>query len=754
MRRRFLIILFIIISILLLFIIQVREITSWLGMLPRNTILNSSVLVLVNSTSEDFIDFEQLIQPYLDHFGIPYNVMDISTVDVGKEIDEYALIITGHNQLDADGKLLDQKEEENISHAVEKGTGLVNFDHDLVFESNLLKHQYIQEIFKFDYYPRQNTTGVEFVDLSGLRQIQFNCWEDLHQDPVIDTTNDSVNVNDKDGKWTEWVDLAVRSYPTIIAGEREEKQGLPVLRCFIDGIPNGEYKVFANLYTGESEREMRYFYGFSADKPKSLFIDTEGGIGGSDLHEEFELNSVVITNNSFEIYFVDGDLMSGNDPYFGWSWIRLVPETKGESKMHWITAGHEAGEKITTGQMTIPSVSYPDDVTVLAYSGMSSLLAVTSYGQGKAVQWGTYDWMSYDVKGPLYGLDDLFWRSLVWAARKPFTLQGFPPMLTMRVDDVSGPFGWIHIANEFNIKPWTGLFFREIDSDEAADLSSLIYSDNATASIHAFDVNFFYYDHDNGDWSEEVIAAHYVEGTEWHLKNDIPISKVVFPHFYEIGTNAFQGLKDWDVEFLGILMDPGTGYGSPWINNGPFRKYSDGISSSGIPLYYADFIEVPEHPEFDRTFFNCVTEIRDDAGYEWYPDNDVDGSIGRGSRQLSRAYNSMALGTLFTHGKYLNNISPENWNAILDGITSDVSSYNPTYVTLDYACQYARCVNTSEITMSEYNQETGNVIINFSGNTDMSTKFYLFFEVDGVIQEKLIDVPPFSDSIQIVHHLE
>ena len=71
---------------------------------------------------------------------------------------------------------------------------------------------------------------------------------------------------------------------------------------------------------------------------------------------------------------------------------------------------------------------------------------MTTYGSGHAVQWGSYDWMSHDVLGPLFGLDDLVWRSIVWAARKPFVMQGLPPFVTMRMDDVIDPSWWIDIA--------------------------------------------------------------------------------------------------------------------------------------------------------------------------------------------------------------------------------------------------------------------------------------------------------------------
>ena len=324
-----------------------------------------------------------------------------------------------------------------------------------------------------------------------------------------------------------------------------------------------------------------------------------------------------MTGGEFEIFVQNTDPLPGGVDYefFGWAWVRLVPVGAPPPVMHYITEMHEVGETVSTGSMTMAGITLPAEVDALAMTGAQPFLATTTSGLGNAVQFGSYDWISYDVKGPMYPIDDLVWRSIVWAARKPFALQGLPPFLTMRVDDESGPFNWIHIANEFGFIPWAGLFFHNVDAAEAADLSALVNGGNATAAIHAFSGNFFYYNHGVGDWPDATMEAYYAEGTQWHLDNNIPISKFVLPHYYEFGTNAFQGLSDWGVEFVGTMMDPGNGYGAPWIMNGPYRKYETGSSSWGGPVYYADFMEVPGHPEFDGQFFNCVTEIRDDAGY-------------------------------------------------------------------------------------------------------------------------------------------
>jgi hypothetical protein len=620
--------------------------------------LKSGALVLVNHASPSYADFQHFIQPYLDHFGVPYTILDIASQAVGSDVGDYALIIVGHRGLDPNLTHLNPTEQGYISSAVNAGTGLVNFDNDLS-SGGMSRYQYIQDIFGFSYTTPLSGSDVTFTSPGGDEGIKINCQDDNHQDPVLATFTDPALFDDGDGKWDEFLWEGYRDFAGVFGGLAEASSGNLERMHFYGDVPNGTYRVVANLY---HSRDWRYYWGYKPAAPRAYSIEVDSGPAGD--FSEYELGTVEVTNAHFDLYTDYAEDLGGTSfPYFSWAWIRLIPVDTPWPVMHYITMRHQAGETISTESMTLANISLPEDVFELAKSVSQPFLAVTSYGLGNAVQWGTYDWMANAVKGPVYGFDDLVWRSAVWAARKPFVMQGTPNFVTMRVDDESGPFGWIEIANELGLKPWTGLFYYDVDPFEAAHLSTLVNSGNATASIHAKTESvFYYYNHGIGDFSAQVIADYFAEGTSWHANNNIPISKFVLPHFYEFGSNVFQGLHDWGVEFVGTLMNPGTNYGASWIMNGPYRLYETGSSSEVRPLYYADFLTVPGHHEFDGEFFNCITEMRDDAGYEWYPDNDVEGSIGRGTRQTQRALDSMVLSTLFTHGYYVDSITPENWS--------------------------------------------------------------------------------------------
>jgi len=104
---------------------------------------------------------------------------------------------------------------------------------------------------------------------------------------------------------------------------------------------------------------------------------------------------------------------------------------------HYITQRHAGAEELKLfGPMTV-ACAVPGRGTVLAACGGAPLCVAGNAGKGRFVVWTSQEWMSTFVLGPVAGLDDCLWRSLVWAARKPFVMRGMAPLVTMRVDDVA-----------------------------------------------------------------------------------------------------------------------------------------------------------------------------------------------------------------------------------------------------------------------------------------------------------------------------
>jgi len=379
------------------------------------------------------------------------------------------------------------------------------------------------------------------------------------------------------------------------------------------------------------------------------------------------------------------------------------------------------------------------------YNGIDiALLEVSDYLYGKVVRWNNYNWMFEQYLGPVYGMDDLLWRSMVWAARKPIIMMGLPPFVTMRVDDADGTgasnenFHWVGVANNYGIKPWLGVFNSSIPPAYIPTLKNYLDNSLATASPHAFTVDeFIFYDH-NGIGNFDP-AANCINAIAYFTQHQLPLSKFVLPHYYEMSQLCAPILSANGVEFIGTHMIPGGEYYlSDWLNLGPFRINRYGSADERRPVYYADTITIN-----GATLFNCVVEIRDDGGYEWYPrDEQIGSTIARGIRHLKRSFNSMALASLFTHENYIDQISEANWNTILQQVTSNITDYNPIYVTTDYALQYIRA--KKNLTLLDVVKKQDHTEIFYSAGNDMNTKCYYFTEENGVITSRFVDLPQYN----------
>lgn len=124
---------------------------------------------------------------------------------------------------------------------------------------------------------------------------------------------------------------------------------------------------------------------------------------------------------------------------------------------------------------------------------------------------------------------------------------------------------------------------------------------------------------------------------------------------------------------------------------------------------------------------------------------------------LKRSLDSLVLPNLFTHEWYIHPtsccgstaISSNNWRAILSGITNNLSSYKPAYVTLDYGNQYVRATRTSRITSSQFDPASGEVSVSVSGYADLDTSVKVFIGADNQISNYVGTIVAFTNPVTV-----
>lgn len=547
-------------------------------------------------------------------------------------------------------------------------------------------------------------------------------------------------------------------------------------------------------------------------KQFNLIILSHNNLASSDISEKKEMEEqiagalkegcgIVSFNAAFEVGA--NSVLSGV--------VSLSDTLQFSHNKHFITSRHQPGEELRLfGKLGLPSTSSFNGKALIS-SNNQPLLYVHEENTGRIAQWTSAEWMQLKVLGPIGGLDDCLWRSIVWAAKKPFVMRGLPPIVTMRVDDVAGsgerwnksPLFWVGTANKYGLKPWLGLFIYNLKPSAIDELRGYIQSGNAVAFPHGFgrpmrkynppygsksryigqrpnqeqlssglyynpkalplraqeDDEYIYFDHHNAKpWSDAEAKRGLEAVDQWYTDNQpMPMSKYFLAHWGEVGTNTVEHIsKKWGIEFISYKKPANKPWADTilWVKQGPFRYYEkQGTSTNattpglmgGRPTYYADFFNINGYQ-----FFNCVTEIKDVAGYEWAPDNDVKATADRGIRMLSRALNSMAPAFLFTHETdFIYRITPENWDKELKLVTEGIKSFEPIYLTIDDGVRLVRTTKTSKLKNIKFNSSDSSMQVSLTGKTDVTSYFYLFTEKKGNIQHELVKVPAFSNITQV-----
>ncbi len=185
--------------------------------------------------------------------------------------------------------------------------------------------------------------GVPFdVTVSALSN-RINLWEDNHQRPVLATFTDPSLFDDTDGQWDEF-HYVQRDYPGVFGGIAETVAGGLEPMHFNGVVPNGTYRVVANLYHSNG---YRYFFGFEPADMRAHSVDVITGPAGDFV--EFDLGTITITDHRFNLYTDYAELLvdRGSFPYFGWAWIGLVP-LSGEVQINCWEDAHQEPDLITT----------------------------------------------------------------------------------------------------------------------------------------------------------------------------------------------------------------------------------------------------------------------------------------------------------------------------------------------------------------------------------------------------------------------
>jgi len=393
--------------------------------------------------------------------------------------------------------------------------------------------------------------------------------------------------------------------------------------------------------------------------------------------------------------------------------------------------------------------------TVIAAVGADPLILATTSGQGRAVHVGTQDYLRADRFGFLMGMDDLFWRSLVWAARKPFVVRGYPRLWTVQMDDNLSGWG-ARVRDLYDVSltgpvaadgtggPWrvTGNVFTNNVAPGSADRASVIADINAgrlQVSPHARGPSY-------GDLYWETQAGQPLNDTTWfQAVNDILawvqgnggpdtvpfLSRSMVPHFWNL--QNITGDDMWNTlgfRYITEIQRPGIDFYSkrdadrPRLR--PFRLYELPPFTNpdeNYPIYLADNFAVSSRAGLPaRTFFAFTTQVLDLTRYDRqdvaWPNSTrpVEQTIDQFEYYTWRLWSSLAPVQIYTHDGSNNMVlsTPAQRQQVIQSVSGWLNTERVRHVFMQDLGDYMVARTRSLLTGA---QVTGSTLtLTFTGN--------------------------------------
>lgn len=447
------------------------------------------------------------------------------------------------------------------------------------------------------------------------------------------------------------------------------------------------------------------------------------------------------------------------------TWLE-VPQT-----LHFITRQQppEPGQRKYEWNGDIPQL-------ILSDVGKNELLAVTDkgpallankHGKGRVCAWllssilwdDLLQWPGLRYLGHLNGTDDLVWRGLVWASRKPMA---WCPLdqdyLALKVDDCRGrglggtPFQYLDLASSaFGVKIQASLFLDAIGGPEARSLRSLAGQDKVGVSAHAFDGGdtdpnelsewHIYWDYPNKrPFTPEQLEEKWAEVDSFFTMSGLSFSPVFAPSFGVAGIGNLPYLVEHGIVFVNTIHDFGTTGGTAenaWKTSLPFHNGAHALDFMGAG--YGPF-NVSSWADFFFYSFDFLVKY-DTFPYEVVADPEE--AFENARRQIEWAHAARFPMVLLTHEYLLATagFTLDDWGQFIDLLKTWTDEKGITLKGFSEMARIARNHVTSRIL--SYEKDNSGIVLLLEGDTDGPTHIELWY---GDQEPVHVSVPAFASS--------
>jgi len=503
-------------------------------------------------------------------------------------------------------------------------------------------------------------------------------------------------------------------------------------------------------------------------------VIAQDGLGERLSEAESELIADAVAEGMGLVSF-DGDLRGYKGPLlevFGFRGVERLPYASNlflvPANDHYITWLHEPrafheSQRMVTAVMV---KEWRDDVTVLceAVLGKEQLIYIrhlvpgnayepkhypmafaTRWGQGRAVQWAVNPrlWRR-GALGHLGGLDDLFWRGIVWTARKSFVTHMVPPFVTMSFDDCSGwhGFRYLDVCTRHGYTPLVSLYLDRIRESHRPLLRAKAAAGEILLNTHGWDYyRLHYWDFGSADFNEEEVKLLFEQEDEFYRWLGAEPCRVVVCHFGEMGVRSLPHLKQRRRTFIRTPTQLSVLRADQFLT-----EARDGYWPYGSMECFYDY--APDDNDF--LFFGSFNarHLADflTGATLWLresPGNNLEKAAEQAAWQVRNGLMNGFFGDVLTHEQKLEVLTLEEWDHILERASQKTTRCEQIFSNHNHIAAYLRSKDRTRLA-KVVRADDGSLSCLLSGTAEQSLRLSVFRDMDGGVERTFVDVPAFS----------
>ena len=369
-------------------------------------------------------------------------------------------------------------------------------------------------------------------------------------------------------------------------------------------------------------------------------------------------------------------------------------------------------------------------------------------GRGRAVQFACSPRLWHrEFFGHAMGLDALFWRAIVWAARKPFVAQMMPPYVTIRVDDAIGRHGfrYTEVMNQHGHHPLISCFLDRIPGGVVPFMRAKYESGQVDWDAHAFDYyKLIPFDFGIGEYSDAELRELFERVDQWYEERGFKPPRTAYFHWGEVGIRALPYLKARGRTFVYCVYHPGQlkweRLFPNWWPYGLNSLFYDYIPED--PEIYTVGAGLPRHIVEPDVLTGCTTWAGEN------PSNDMVKAAERASLPIRLALDSGFFAEVATHEQKFSVLTLEEIDRWLTLLAEKVARYRIRLVGHEQAAEYTKARDESWIAAAS-TPDGRAMDISLKGMASVPLELALFEnEGDGVIQ-RWEPIPGFREKLQV-----